>query len=288
MRGAGFGGTSIQLREQFPSLEQPSLRLRQPILGRPLRGVELRDGSTRFFLTPVQRLALVLRLAALTRELLRLLCEPAFLVGCVLYLGFVCDDCFLLFVVLGLQRRDGVHRLRNRGIQSTRLGCQLFERRAIGLDALTQFLDFPFGFEDAAGLGVSSARYEVWTAKYIAGRRRDGTRGHDARFGRAHVRRRNPAFANRVSDRVGVRTVDANDIRESPKLEPSCGGELVRCGGQSNGGKVLRVNRRRTPHGGRCRRNQESASSGAGFADQVETCSGVLGPLHDDMTFPVP
>ena len=107
MRGAGFGRAAAQVVGRLARLEQPALRrrsgARRPAAASSSR---LRNRRARFLLPPVERVALLLRLRRLARELLALLREPRLLVGRVLQLRVVADDRLFLLVVLGVQRRD--------------------------------------------------------------------------------------------------------------------------------------------------------------------------------------
>src|SRR5207249_1159425 len=111
-------------------LEQAPLRGRQPFVGGTLRRVELGDRRAPFLLTAIEALAFLFGLAALARELLPLLREAGGLIGGALQLQVVADDRFLVFMMLSMERGDGVRRLRNRSLEPGGLFRQPEERVA--------------------------------------------------------------------------------------------------------------------------------------------------------------
>ena len=106
----------------------------QPLVGRALLVLEPRDRRARFLLPAIERVALLLGLAALARELLALLREARRLVGRALQLRLVADDRLLLLVMLGVQRGDGARRLRDGRLEAGGLLGEPDERVALGLD----------------------------------------------------------------------------------------------------------------------------------------------------------
>ena len=113
MRGAGVGGAAAQVVGGLARLEQAALRHGQALVRFSLLGVEVRNRRACFILAPVERLALLLGLVLLARELLRLLGEPHFLVGGVLQLRVVADHGLFLLVVLRVQGRNRLRGVKH-------------------------------------------------------------------------------------------------------------------------------------------------------------------------------
>ena len=145
MRRAGIGGTAAQIVGGLTRLEQAPLRGRQPFVRGALRRFELRDRRAPFLLTAIETVALLFGLTTLARELLALLREAGRLIGGALQLQFVADDRFLVFVMVGVERGDGVRRLRDRPFEAGRLFRQPEQRVAFGLNPVAQLLDLALG-----------------------------------------------------------------------------------------------------------------------------------------------
>src|SRR5438067_1287347 len=105
---AGIGGPAAQIVGRLTRLAQAPLRGGQPFVGGALRRFELGDRRAPFLLTAIEAFAFLFGLATLARELFSLLREPDGLIGGALQLQFVADDRFLVFVMLGVERGDGV------------------------------------------------------------------------------------------------------------------------------------------------------------------------------------
>src|SRR5206468_389961 len=103
----------VQRFDILARLDQFALRDRQLFVGNALIVVEPRDRRARFLLTPVEAVALLFGLASLARELLGLIGQTRLLVARVGHLRLAADDDFLLLVMLGIQRRNRGHRLRD-------------------------------------------------------------------------------------------------------------------------------------------------------------------------------
>ena len=128
-----------------------------------------------------------------------------------LKLQVVADDRFLLFVVFGVQRRDGIRCLRDRRLQARRLFGDPDETLALGLNAIAQLLDFAFGLENAPRLIAASPGHQMGTMKHIAGAGDDGQWRQAARVGCVIVRLRNPCIAQGLPNRGRMRTVRRDD-----------------------------------------------------------------------------
>ena len=136
MRGAGVRRAAAQFLGRLARLEQPPLRHRQPFVGLALRRVEAGNRCARFFLAAIERVALLLRLVLLARELFGLLRQPRLLVGRVLQLSVVADDSLLLLVVLRIQRRNGVGRVGDRALEVGGFLREPEQRVAVRRDAV--------------------------------------------------------------------------------------------------------------------------------------------------------
>src|SRR5262249_57136768 len=82
----GVGGAALrrlpaQLLERLARLEETPLRDREAVVGLALRHFELGDRGARFVLPAIERIALVVGLALLARELVGLLREPRHFLG---------------------------------------------------------------------------------------------------------------------------------------------------------------------------------------------------------------
>jgi hypothetical protein len=150
VRRAGVRRAAAEIFRGLTRFEQAPLRDGQPLVGLALRGLQAPDRRARFFLPPIQGVALFFRLTLLARELLGFLREPRLLVGRVLQLGIVPDDRLVLLMMLGIQRGDGVGGVRHRAFEVRRLLRQPRQRLAVRPNASAQLLDLAFGFEDAA------------------------------------------------------------------------------------------------------------------------------------------
>ena len=149
----------------------------------------------------------------LERELIGFLGETRLFVDRVLQLRLVADDRLLLFVMLRVQRRDGVRRVGDCPLELGRLLGQAHQRLAVGGDALAQFFDLALGLENAARLRASTARHQMRAAEHVAVERRHRQRRDPARRRRCIVRPRDARFADRMANRAGVRSVHAHDRR---------------------------------------------------------------------------
>ncbi len=120
VRGARFGRPLAEVLGGLARLEQAPLRRSQAVVGRLLVTFKPRNRHARFALTPVDGLALFLRLPALHRQLLELLRDARRFVAGLLQPRFVRDDRFFLLVMFGVERRDRVRRVRDRRLERRR------------------------------------------------------------------------------------------------------------------------------------------------------------------------
>src|SRR5262249_25139987 len=153
----GFSRAPAQVFGRLTGFKEATLRDREPLIGLALRPLELGDRGAGFGLAPVDRLALVLRLSALERELSRLLLDARRFVRGALDLGLQRHDGLFLLVVFGVERGDGVLRLRDRHLEGRGLLGKADERFPFGADAIGQVLDLALGLEDAARLTAIAA-----------------------------------------------------------------------------------------------------------------------------------
>ena len=107
----------------------------QPLVGRALLVVEPRDRRARFLLAAIERRRAPLPPGGARARAARAFCASRVcLVGGVLQLRVVADDRLFLPVVLGVQRRDRVRRLRDRALELRGFLGQPGQRLAIGAD----------------------------------------------------------------------------------------------------------------------------------------------------------
>src|ERR1051325_9021711 len=137
---------------------------------------------------------------ALARELLGLLGEARLFVARVLELRLVADDRFFVFVMFGVERRNRVHRMRDRRFNVRCLTRETGERVAIGGDYVTQLFDLALGFENAARFRMSAARDQVRSTEDVAVAGDDRTRRTRADAGCGVVRTGNPGVADRPAN----------------------------------------------------------------------------------------
>ena len=138
------------------------------------------------------------------------------LVGRVLQLRLVADDRLFLPVLLGVQRRDRVRRLRDRRPRAPAVSCA--ERASASrsaADPAAQILDLALRFENAARLRASRRR-TPGAGRGTHRRRASRPAAASARLASAArvVRRRDPGVADRAADGVRERAVDAHDRRQ--------------------------------------------------------------------------
>ncbi len=170
-RGMGRAGVSraaAQVVARLARLEQTTLRDGEPFVGAALVIFEPPDRRARFFLPAIEAVALLAGLIALARQLLAFLRQARVFLGGALQLQVVADHGLLLLVVLGVERGDGVRRMRDRAFEAGRLFGELDERVAFGGNPAAQFLDFTLGLENAARVVARSARHQMRPAKQVA------------------------------------------------------------------------------------------------------------------------
>ena len=278
MRRSRFGRATAGIIDRLARFEQPPLRDGQPLVGEALIVFQPRDRGSRFFPTPIERIALLFRLPSLANQLRGALRKARLFVSGVLELRFVADDRLFVLVVLGVERRDGVRRLRDRGFELCRLLREARQRAPLHGDAVAQLLDLAFGLEDATRFGARAARHERGTVKDFASERRDQHPRRAARVSRLLIRRRDPRVANRRANGVGVRSVGAHHRRQG---DHSAGVAVVVVTvvaiAVGDGLETVPYNPRYS------RRDQEAASSCAGFLNHPESRGGVLRTLDDDV-----
>src|SRR5438094_903423 len=283
VRRSRFGRATAGIIDRLARFEQPPLRDGQPLVGEALIVFQPRDRGSRFFPTPIERIALLFRLPSLANQLRGALRKARLFVSGVLELRFVADDRLFVLVVLGVERRDGVRRLRDRGFELCRLLREARQRAPLHGDAVAQLLDLAFGLEDATRFGARAARHERGTVKDFASERRDQPPRRAARVSRLLIRRRDPRVANRRANGVGVRSVGAHHRRQG---DHSVGVAVVVVTVVAIAVIALAVadGLETVPYNPRySRRDQEAASSCAGFLNHPESRGGVLRTLDDDV-----
>ena len=221
VRGARFGGAPAQILGRLARFEQAPLRQRQPLVGQLLLVLQADDRRARLVLTAIERLALLFGLMPLARELFALQRETRRLVARVLQLRLEADDGLFLFVMLGVQRGDGVRR-RSRSSPSSAAvsSASRDERVPLDLNPLAQLLDFALRLENAARVVPAAAGDEVRTAEDVAVRRSrpaassGGSPPGAARTNRRSTRRRSRG-GWRPANGPFTRTIDDSATRPS-------------------------------------------------------------------------
>ena len=211
MRGSGIRRAAAQIFGRLARLEQPPLRRREALVGDALIVVQPRDRRARFFLTPIETVALLFRLPPFARELIGSLREPRGLVGRPLQLQLVRENHFLLLVVLAAQRGERVRCLGDGCFEPRSLFREPRERAALRLDAAVELLDLALRLENAARFVAAAAGHQTRAAEDLACAGDDRERAVAARSRRALVRVCDPRVLQRFGDRGGMRAVHADD-----------------------------------------------------------------------------
>src|SRR5262245_29700069 len=107
--------------------------------------------------------------------------------------------------------RNAAQRPRDGDLELLGLIGQLLERFAAFFETPPKFTNLAFGLENATGLVGTTSSYDMRSAKKIAGHRSNGKRRVLTSGGSASIIARDPSRADRSTDGVGVRSVDAND-----------------------------------------------------------------------------
>src|SRR5262249_58695504 len=116
----------------------------------------------------IQRVALVLGLPLLARELVGLLHEARNLLGRICELRIVRDGRLLLLVVLGVERGNRARRVRDCRFELRRFLGEAEEHGTLGRDAIAKLANLALGLEDAARLGLPAAAHEMRAAEVVA------------------------------------------------------------------------------------------------------------------------
>src|SRR4051812_8569694 len=149
MNGPGLGGAAAQFLYRLPGFEQLPLRLGEALVGHTLFLLQGDDRGARFLLPLLQCLALILRLAPFTGQLVTLEGHLGRILRRALQLGLETDDRLFLTVLLCIQRSNRLRRLRDDTFQFRSLSAEPCERLALALDPGTKILDLALGLEDA-------------------------------------------------------------------------------------------------------------------------------------------
>src|SRR5581483_1170697 len=221
-------------------------------------------------------------------ELLGPLRQAPLFVGRVLELRVEPDNRLLLLVMFGVECADRIRRVRDRRFEFGGFVRQPPQRVALAGDPVAQLFDLALRLEDAARLRPRAARHQRRAMEHVAVGRRHRQRRHAADVDRARVRIRNPGVADRASNRLGMRPVDADDRRErdNPIRDVVSAVSRTADGPAEAGHDIDRARHvRQHVRSGIAvadgRRDQEAAPAGAGFLHDLESGFGV-GMLFDN------